>query len=122
MNINKEEFNKKFIEKGWIGVAEEIKALATYIAGRTFELKGEELEDAVQEAWIYSYKKKDKCNKAAAKGTFNPWSFFWTNSYFQIADILRKQKRRKDIAHIVSFDAMEIGEREAMANKIIRYI
>lgn len=102
LGVNKEELVQKFKEQDWDYVFKIAYRISEYLIIQQYKINDYDVvADMAQECCLNLYKKvldnKIDENK-------NIFSFIWANSNFRILEILRKERKRKNIALMISYD------------------
>jgi hypothetical protein len=102
LQINKQELEKKFIERDWEYVFDKAYQICDFLISQKFkvldlDLKNDMIQECIENLWKKILDGKVEENR-------NMFSFIWKNSVFRILEILRKDSNRKRIAMFVSYD------------------
>jgi len=105
LNINKEELSRKFKEKDWDYVFKRTFEITDFILSNGFKIYDPSIKNDYKQECAENLYKKILAGKVDADK--NLFAFIWMNSRFRILEILRKKRKRSEIAHFISYDALE---------------
>lgn len=102
MDINKKLLTEKFDEGDLETFFKEAMKIADFVIVDKFKIydpdtKQDMLQECMENLW-------KKILQGKVDSTKNLFAFIWRNSQFRILEILRKEKRRKEIAHFTTYD------------------
>ncbi len=105
MDINRELLTEKFNEGDFNVFFEEAMKIADFVIADQFKIYDIHIrQDMLQECMENLWK---KILQGKVDPTKNLFAFIWRNSKFRILEILRKEKRRKEIAHFTTYDDID---------------
>lgn len=94
LDIDKEEFNNKFIEEDWNYVFKKTKEIVNFILETKYKMvMQDKKEDIIQECLESLWKKIVDKKITNSKNLF---SYAWKSSNYRIMEILRKKRTRND--------------------------
>jgi DNA-directed RNA polymerase specialized sigma24 family protein len=119
LNIDKKELTQKFKEKDWKYVFDAAYKITDFILIQSFKINNSEVRQDIAQECCENFYKKILQNKVQEDN--NIFSFIWQNSKFRILEILRKERKRKDIVNFVSYDNLiekMVGEEEVYGEEL----
>lgn len=105
MDINRELLTEKFNEGDFNTFFKEAMKIADFVIADQFKIydihiKQDMLQECMENLW-------KKIQQGKVDPTKNLFAFIWRNSQFRILEILRKEKRRKEIVHFTAYDDID---------------
>jgi len=105
MDINKELLSEKFQEGDLETFFKEALKIADFVITDQFKIYDPEVKQDMQQECMENLWKKIQQGKVNPNK--NLFAFIWRNSQFRVLEILRKEKRRKEIAHFTAYDDID---------------
>jgi hypothetical protein len=105
LDIDRQELQIKFQLEDWDYVFDKVYKISDFLISSKFKIKDKEVVNDIKQECAINFYKKILDNKV--RPDKNLFSFIWQNSTFRILEILRKERKRNEIARFVSYENME---------------
>lgn len=105
MDINRDLLSEKFKEGDMNSFFKEAMKIADFVIADQFKIYDPEVKSDMQQECMENLLKKVQQGKVDPSK--NLFAFIWRNSQFRVLEILRKEKRRKEIAYFTTYDDIE---------------
>ena len=118
LDIDRQELQIKFQLEDWDYVFDKVYKISDFLISSKFKIKDKEVVNDIKQECAINFYKKILDNKV--RPDKNLFSFIWQNSTFRILEILRKERKRNEIARFVSYENMEyeLSREEALVWKL----